>query len=314
MRLTKYINEASYTQEDLKNVPYFYVVFYLEDIIDDILNGEIKGIKGISSSGEIKFHFLGVARDAMLKMNAEKVVKKNKLSKIMYDNPHYLVSKDMSALYRIFNKPRSKSGKDGLLTNLFDYFRSSLKQLRFNSVLLYDLEYHSISGIAWDLAKTLPKINGVKDLTKHIMNYMEDVFSIKTGRKYNMSYNHYYTTVWNALLNIGKIYNDEKEWVLKDRNLKIPSDSEIYILFPTIDKLKDEKMKVVDYYIKNNDINVDDLKKMGISQDVIIWAKINSYEVKSLSKLISMINRIKRKYKVHIVDKKEFEKERSKRI
>jgi len=71
------------------------VVFDLENIIDQLKTGKIKGLKGISSSSDIQFDFLGVARDAMLQMDSTKLLELNNITRIMYDNPHYLVSKNL---------------------------------------------------------------------------------------------------------------------------------------------------------------------------------------------------------------------------
>jgi hypothetical protein len=62
---------------------------------DQLKSMKVKGLKGISSDSDIQFQFLGVARDAMLQIPSKDLLEQNKITRIMYDNPHYLVSKNM---------------------------------------------------------------------------------------------------------------------------------------------------------------------------------------------------------------------------
>lgn len=111
----------------------FYVVIpfsedYAKKQMEDLSNGVLDGVLGISDHAGIIMQWYGVARDAILGMDAEELFKLNSLSKVQYENPEYLVSKGMAALYRIFDKkPSDKSGRRGIAGNLIDHMQVGTK-------------------------------------------------------------------------------------------------------------------------------------------------------------------------------------------
>lgn len=100
---------------------------YAKDKVKDLANGVLDGVQGISDTSEIIMQWYGIARDAVLVMDADKLIKSNKLSRVQYDNPEYLVSNGMAALYRIFDKKLDKSGHYGIAGNLIDYMMLATK-------------------------------------------------------------------------------------------------------------------------------------------------------------------------------------------
>lgn len=97
--------------------------------VTDISKGVLRGVKGISDKAEIIMQWFGVARDAVLAMDGPELVRLNKLSRVQYDNPDYLVSNGLDALYRIFAKNREeKYGPQGLAGNLAEYIGIGIKK------------------------------------------------------------------------------------------------------------------------------------------------------------------------------------------
>lgn len=93
----------------------------------DIAAGVLDGVLGISDKAEIIMQWYGMARDAILAMDGPELVRLNSLSRIQYDNPEYLVSKGLAALYRLFAKQRTKSGSYSLAANLIDHILIGIK-------------------------------------------------------------------------------------------------------------------------------------------------------------------------------------------
>jgi hypothetical protein len=93
----------------------------------NIASGVLDGVLGISDKAEIIMMWYGLARDAILAMDGPELVRLNNLSRIQYDNPEYLVSNGMAALYRIFDKERTKNGSYSLATNLIDHILIGVK-------------------------------------------------------------------------------------------------------------------------------------------------------------------------------------------
>lgn len=302
MRLLTYIKEASYYQKDIPEN--FYVVFQLEDIVEELEKGKISGLKGISSSGEIEFNFLGVARDAMLIMKSNPLLKLNKISRVMYDNPHYFVSNNMDALYRIWNKPRTKNGTSALLFNILDYLKKHIK----NSQLKYDADYYGLPNYGWDWSKDIPKIRNLKDLTKFLMNKIEKEFPRNNNIEYNISFKEYYDALYDTLLYIGKIYSSESEWIIKNDVFNVPKNSELRVLYPDF---TEEQQKIIEYLTVHENPKPEDLRSIGISQEGIIWSKVSGrYEIERTIRLNKNIKRLDNKYKIVKLNKREFEKRR----
>jgi hypothetical protein len=125
---------ASISARDLgrRDVNKFYVVIPFSEEhnkkeMADLSKGVLDGVLGISEKHEIIMQWYGMSRDAILVMDAAKLAKDNKLSRVQYDNPEYLVSNGMAALYRIFDKERTKSGSYSLAGNLIDHILTGTK-------------------------------------------------------------------------------------------------------------------------------------------------------------------------------------------
>jgi hypothetical protein len=102
---------------------------YSAEKTKNIAAGVLDGVLGISDKAEIIMQWYGMARDAILAMDGPELVRLNSLSRIQYDNPEYLVSNGMAALYRVFNKSKDVSyGPKGLAGNLKDHIAISLKE------------------------------------------------------------------------------------------------------------------------------------------------------------------------------------------
>jgi len=225
MDFKNYLIEASYGAEDIpKN---FFIVFDLDTMKDNLAKYTVPGLKGISGNNEIEFLFLGVGRDAILIMNGQKVINENKLSRIMYNNPHYLVSNNLSALMRMWDKRRICD----VYANLFDYMAHEIKLTPDKkwSKLYYGIERHGAINIARKWGKH--KVKNIYDLSKYIKSEIDNNFSKETGDDYSeLTSKDYLFMIVKALTKISDIYGNEAEWLIKDKTFKIPKGSEIQLL------------------------------------------------------------------------------------
>ena len=129
------LNDGFVSARDLGRRPVkkFYIAIPFDDSshnqkkIKDLGRGVLDGVQGISEKSEIIMQWYGLSRDAILIMDADKLTQINKLSRVQYDNPEYLVSNGMSALYRIFDKKRDAGGQYGIAGNLIDYMMVGTK-------------------------------------------------------------------------------------------------------------------------------------------------------------------------------------------
>jgi len=103
----------------------FYVVIPLGNegqglkAAKDLSRGVLDGVQGISETANIIMHWYNIGRNAILAMDARKLVSLNKLSRVQYENPQYLASNGLAALYRIWDKnPETTDGHRGVTANL----------------------------------------------------------------------------------------------------------------------------------------------------------------------------------------------------
>jgi len=314
MRFRRYINEMSYEEKDIPRT--FRVVFEIDRYdenemlknIKQLASMKFEGMTGISDKHDIGFHWLGVARDAMLIMKGKEVVKLNKLSRFLYGNPNYFLSNKMAMAKRLFNKSGGTFGDSNIIQNILEYVFKELGKL--NSTLKHDIEYtaayQSYSHFAH---KKQVNINSSKDLVKWIRKTGKEVKEEEEKREWKsserirvvdmiaeLSNGQIEKAIYDAFDQIGKIYGDEGEWVVKDSTFKVPKGSHLYILVNQKEykKMKDlelnnpEQWKIMqfmnrDEVVKKYDFLMKSLKKYGVFKKYKVkfvdgqeWKKIQS--------------------------------------
>ena len=290
MRLRQYITEMSFTQEDVPRT--FRVVLNIDyhdpvKTLKQLGTMKLENITGISDKHDIAFGFLGVARDAMLIMNGQDMLKINKISRIMYDNPHYLFSNNMSGLKRIWMKEGNNTR--GLFFNTFEYFFNALvadKVLDKYLHMQYSATYQTLANRADDGKPAPPKINGIKDFIKYYRRLLKAEYDYERTEEYKkrniMGPDRAITDMYEIMQKtpdsvlekgvfgmakiIKQIYGDEGEWVVKDKTLKIPKGSYLYILArkdkaKELNKMKAENPSLYRTYTKINNWDVEAVEK-----------------------------------------------------
>lgn len=246
----------SFTSEDIPE--YFLVTFDIGHydfenrgalIAEQLATQELSGVKGISGNILIIQDFFNVARDTLLVMNGYNLVNLNKVSRVMYDNPNYLVSNNLEVLFRIWNQNSTL----GVVQNIITHMRAVLGKS--------DLGYWlgSSGAITHYLSKELsdnpPEIKTFNQFFDWFWNVIS---SMKNTEEYKNS--SYTTNTVNGLLglerqgaydllkstfdHINLIYSSEGEWKVKEGSLKIPPNSTLYLTL-SADDLKDEAIQMI---------------------------------------------------------------------
>lgn len=297
MRFKNYLNEKSFTDMDIPK--YFRVIFDFGYALDKNIgrqlgNGKLDGLTGITDKKEMIFSWLGVGRDAMLIMNGQEVIKQNSITKIMYNNPHYLLDNNMSALKRIWNKSNEKDNR-GTFHNLGDYLSRELG--KWGKIDQYDLKAQApgqrMAGLP--MSKTF-KVNNIKQLKEWFVRAAKEVIEDEP---------YYYRfldvileldaidlnmLVMDTLRGIGETYKDEGEWIIKDKQLKVPKGSTIFILNP----------------IPKEHFN--DYKNGNISDFLKIYMDMHKSMFRDYELIMSTIKKynLERKYKIVLLDQGNF--------
>ena len=250
MRFKRYITEKSFEPVDVPRVFRVAMEWGYDDkafeTLKQLENMQLKGLTGISDAGDLTFQWIGAGRDILLVMNGQEVVENNKISRFLYDNPHYMLSNNMKWLRRMYQR-REGDDNRGILFNLNEHVFLVLAQKGY--ITKHDIEYsapYQTMADAKSIVKTA-KINGVKDYIKHFRKvyrfrakeekesteWSNKVFSRENGFEEifdKISDSEFANIVKLAFDRIKKIYGSEGEWVVKTKTLKVPKKSYLYMM------------------------------------------------------------------------------------
>lgn len=305
MKFKEYLNEKSFTEKDLPKD--FWVVFDIQRMLSELKTGKIKGLKGISSSNDIQFSFLGVARDAMLQIDAKQLLSLNKITRILYDNPHYLVSKNMWALRRMYST--GSQWINQVFGNLFGMIQEEMKGSKHKQ-LFYDMGYYGFRNVDYKWSKSVKlNIKNLKDLSVVIYKYIHTIFTDQTDIKYDITQKELNNILYKSLLNIGKIYSSENEWVIKSDVLNIPKKTIVHILTQDVGNVNKKAYDI----IKNNPDtgNIDFLGLFAQNDIDKEYSNISLY--KQMIKYDNIVKELDNKYKVKKINYTDFRKRQEER-
>jgi len=227
-------------------------------------------------------------------MNGQKLVDTNKLSRVMYNNPHYMLSKNLEAAKRLFNRNDDKSNA-ATWHRLFEYiFKRFLKD---DLVSSYDLQASAIAqSLSWTDAASNTKINTVKDAARMMKVATKQLIKKKTTWKnydwlsfiIDLPDSKLQKYIYDGLLDMGKVYKVEGEWLIKNKKLVIPKGSILYILTTFNNdmikryekgELDGNEMLTQERYIKREIEFRDKIKKAGLAKKYLLkWLDWKAFE------------------------------------
>jgi hypothetical protein len=269
----------SYNSSDVPKRFYLAIHFYddddkIGDTVKNLLNGELKGVKGIAGSGlKDMVKEWGNMRELMISMPSEDLLKLNKLSRVMYKNPEYLVSKGMAALRRLFNETGEK------YSSIFTKMQKYLMYAIDDPSIKYKIDYYGAISRLDKYVEELHKINDIKDLVNFIITHIDE--NCKELKELGFAW--WRKVVMKGLEKMGELYSSEKEWLIKGDSLKIPKSSRIYIVEPSHLKREYEK---------------------SFSQDKALQFFVDKKYVERYKKWLGLVNELKKNYRVEIVPDK----------
>ena len=212
---------------------HFYLVFdtssYVDENmkwVDEVKSGRMKGVSGVGGPEVVKdFGYRG----GVLVMPGDAFIKLNKLSRIQYENPEYMVSKNLEALFRVFDKKPDKWGWEGVIRNLFDYMARYGDQ-----ALKYAQSGNNIGGhVGRYLGEKPPRIRNYKHFVKIVYDAITSAYADSTWSHYKSSdwkFSDFKKWVDQAFQDIARIYGGEAEWRIKNKDLRVPKGSELWLL------------------------------------------------------------------------------------
>lgn len=217
----------SYDESDIPST--FKVVFDLLKSKKALKQGYFKNMQGISGSGTVIFRFLGRSNDAFLIMDSREVLKYNKLSKMMYDNPHYLVSKDFKALKRLI----ATNDRFFVIKKILEEIPANLPYSEAQDILEGGVRSYSNKAGAWE--KKMPKIKNLYQLSEWLRKKTNENLIPVGSHLAPFNKKDFAKAIYESVKSIGEIFTGEQEWVIKGNRFNIPTTSKLYVLMPSID-------------------------------------------------------------------------------
>ena len=229
------ISERSFTEKDIPK--FFYLQTRLRpEFAKELAAGVLDGVSGIGGNGEIEYEYFGGGRkDVSLVMPGPATVKLNKLSRVMYWNPHYLLANNMAAIQRVMNTGNARGAVDRLGRLLGELFGRTDQQEW--GALAHDYEHLNE-----------PRIDTVKDFVKFMHRRTQLRLDTTAKGRYGsyLAFTRSYEKDFAAkmlkwpyakwvrvLTSVAEMihanYEAESEWIVKDRKLRVPRGSRIRV-------------------------------------------------------------------------------------
>lgn len=265
-------------------------------VLHDIGQGKLTGLKGISDSREIVTEWFMIARNAVIIMDSNEVIRENDIEKITYDDPDGLCANNLAMVFRLFDKRRDKNGYYGIMVNLSDRLGPILNKA--TDSIGHLLVHYGLPSMFDDYLKQEDmNVETAHDLAKWMWAALK---AYETKQRYvdierELDFDMFALCVRQMLMRVGQMYASESEWVVHSDSFHIPRNSRMIV---GID------MAVRERY--------EEWLALG-RPDTIDWApwewRLNAYD-----KLMTRIkeNRLEDYYKIVYVDGRRFEEIRPK--
>jgi hypothetical protein len=234
--------------------PKWFFLVSRDNLLDKVATMNLEGVSGISSSPEIIYKWFDV-RSVMLIMPGDKLLEMNNLHPVYYYNPDQLVSNNLALLTRLKQDYNAtdpvKSTVQGVLQNAtyqLDmqkkryYKKAKFKERKPDRYELMQYVKRKHWAIATGVSKRVKdgfKIKNMRDFTNIV--YSVILKDIEPDTKMNVPYGTtpydksklnkdlLLTVLKGCVYYTGNVFNDEAEWIVKDKTLRVPKGSKLVI-------------------------------------------------------------------------------------
>ena len=246
------------TKEE-KEFSYTYIIdSFDEKPFEELKEGELKGVKGISTSNYNVSEWL-VHRDCLVMMPFDEFLGMNNAEQVLYYDSNYLTKNGLEPLFRLYDrKTTDDSAYYSILQNLFPKISNEFTIEGMSSTkgdlfyLVGEIFNPHIKGKFIRYVAEQERIQSPEMFAQIVCDY------INSG-KANEDYYHYkkfegvepediLIPLIKGIEKSGSIYRDESEWILKDDTLRIPDGSQLFFVLTSYSNMKEEYEKMIDAY------------------------------------------------------------------
>ena len=231
-----------------------------EKTFEELKDHKLKGILGVSTSNYNLSEWL-VHRECLVVMPFDKFLELNKTEQVQYYDADYLTKNGLDALYRLYDrKDRSDQDYYSILQNIFPKISNEFNLEGMvkkgtdytNMYVVSDLFNVYNSGNFIRHVSKQERINSPYDLAKIVIDYTNSE-QIKNDYPYNRSVENLtiesiINPITKGIINSGRIYVDESEWLIKDSELVIPENSQLFFVLKGYDNMRSKYDEMISKY------------------------------------------------------------------
>lgn len=256
MKYLKYI--SNFLNEDIHyesfHKPKWFFLVSRKPYLEKINSMKLEGVMGISSSPEIINRWFDI-RDVMIVMPSDKLIEMNNLHPVYYYNPDQLVSNNFKLIIRLKQDYKSpgpeKTVVNGILKNTMnqmEMYGNYEKQYKFKDRQKerYALMKY-LNRRSWEISEYVYRkieegfiVKNMNDFNNIVYSaIMSDTVREETGSnipygeiplsKKSIDKNLLMKVLKGCVYYLGNVFNDEAEWIVKDKTLKVPEGSKLVI-------------------------------------------------------------------------------------
>ncbi len=280
-----------------------YEIDYIEpESFEGLRKGVLDGVLGVSTSSYNVSEWL-THRECLIVMPFNDFLTLNNTEQVKYLDADYLTKNGLEPFFRLYDrKERDDSAYYSVLQNLFPKISHEfyLEHLSDSKGGLYDLvghifnPYNSSKFIQY--VSSQPRIQSPEMFAQIVCEY------INSGTAQSDYYRHkefdgvqvedIINPLTQGIVSSGRIYRDESEWLLNDKQLIIPTGSQLFFVNPSYPNFKEKNEKMIDAYklrdfYKISYIDYTDLSAFQAKR----WAKKEENFKKELTQLKSSVDK-----------------------
>lgn len=207
-----------------------------EKIMQNLADGVLEGVSGISDNNRILMHWLGIGRNSVLVMKAKHVFADNRgsIHRIMYDDPYQLTEDNMALLRRIFNAAEAPRGNGHIVKNIWsrmyqDMLGDSSESVSRLGRMMRD-GYLSMHDVLEPYIEGQITIDSPRDFARMVKAQVDEIAK-ESRRDFLLEFNEAFwlTYIKRAITDSVRTYASEGEWIVDDSELSVPPSSRLLV-------------------------------------------------------------------------------------
>lgn len=214
---------------------------YEDKVFKELSNFKLNGVIGVSTNKWNVSNWF-VHRDCLIVMDFKKFKELNNATQVLYNDPDYLMANDMEVLLRLSDRKNDDiQSKIDIIHNFSKHLVPEFSLVKADSPSLnkewanleYAIDPHKSHSFTNYIRRINPTINSPKDFANLMLDYVKDPeeknnLMFPTDLTNQLTVDDIVPIIELGVKRQGNVFQDEGEWILEDKTLNIPKDSQLF--------------------------------------------------------------------------------------